>query len=396
MNDNEVSLTIGGSVYKNWTSFSITSELNTIAPAFSVGVVSDNISLRKNIKIGGEVQVKIGNDLVLTGYVEQTPVSYSYNTVNVGIAGRSKTCDLIDCTVMIKSDEILCHALNSKDLVKASDVASTEFKNTSIEDIIKKLISPYGIKLINETAPLTKKRDFSAKNEDTVLKALQNLTSTEDLLFYGNEKGDLVVTEKGKLTADDSLTLGENVLSGNASFNATKIYKYYRIVGQDKAVTGKTGSAANTHYYVAEDTSILQRTRLLTQKAKGSANTEKCKITAEGDRDYYKSQFYKITYKVQGWRQSTGKLWQINSLVNINDKFLDIDKNKGKFLITKVVFNLSESEGMTTTIDVVPPAGWRLETETEKEDVSKIIKNKSNTNSAQFSWLNKNDESFKV
>lgn len=89
----------------------------------------------------GEVQVKIGNDLVLTGYVEQTPVSYSYNAVNVGIAGRSKTCDLIDCTVMIKSDKILCHAPNSKDLVKTSDVASTEFKNTSIEDIIKKLIA---------------------------------------------------------------------------------------------------------------------------------------------------------------------------------------------------------------------------------------------------------------
>lgn len=37
MKDNEVSLNIGGSVYKNWTSFSITSELNTISPAFSVG-----------------------------------------------------------------------------------------------------------------------------------------------------------------------------------------------------------------------------------------------------------------------------------------------------------------------------------------------------------------------
>ena len=37
MKDNEVSLNIGGSVYKNWTSFTITSELNTISPAFSVG-----------------------------------------------------------------------------------------------------------------------------------------------------------------------------------------------------------------------------------------------------------------------------------------------------------------------------------------------------------------------
>ena len=46
-NDNEVSLTIGGSVYTNWTSFSITTELNTISPAFSVGIVSKTTSLRK-------------------------------------------------------------------------------------------------------------------------------------------------------------------------------------------------------------------------------------------------------------------------------------------------------------------------------------------------------------
>lgn len=43
MNDNEVSLYIGGSIYKNWTSFSITSELNTISPAFSVGIISKSL-----------------------------------------------------------------------------------------------------------------------------------------------------------------------------------------------------------------------------------------------------------------------------------------------------------------------------------------------------------------
>ena len=104
MNDNEVSLYIGGSVYKNWTSFSITSELNTISPAFSVGVVSNSNLLIGKINIGAEVKVKIGNDVVLTGYIEQTPVSYSATSANVGIAGRSKTCDLIDCTIMIDEE----------------------------------------------------------------------------------------------------------------------------------------------------------------------------------------------------------------------------------------------------------------------------------------------------
>lgn len=64
MNDNEVSSYIGGSVYKNWTSFSITSELNTISPAFSVGG-------------GDDVQVKIGNNLVLTVMIKNDSILYN-------------------------------------------------------------------------------------------------------------------------------------------------------------------------------------------------------------------------------------------------------------------------------------------------------------------------------
>ncbi len=391
MNDNEVSLNINGDIFKYWKSVSITSELNTVAPAFSVNALSKSSLMIDRLKSGRPVTVKIGEDTVLTGYIEQTPVSYSATSANVGIAGRSKTCDLIDCTVMVDDPNVFYEKpdTSNSNYVSCPQNAATEYKNVALETIIAQLIMPYGIKLVNETKPLTKKRNFSAKHEDTVLKALQNLTSTENLLFYGNEKGDLVVTEKGKLTADDALVLGQNILTGDASFDASKIYKYYRAVGQDKGVTGKTGHAASCHNYTAVDDNV-SRTRLLTKKVQGAADTAKCKVTAEGDRDYYLSQFYKITYKVQGWRQSTGKLWKINSLVDIKDDFLGIDTQKSqKFLITRVVFNLTENEGMTTTLDVIPPNGWRLETENDKEDPKKVIIKKNTSASADFSWINK-------
>lgn len=357
MNDNEVSLKVNGVKFKFWTSVSITSELNTIAPAFSVGMVSQSLKIKKGLDSGQSVLVKIGEDTVLTGYIEQTPVSYSATSANVGIAGRSKTCDLIDCTVMVDDPNISYEKpdTSNSNYVSCPQNAATEYKNVALETIIAQLIMPYGIKLVNETKPLTKKRNFSAKHEDTVLKALQNLTSTENLLFYGNENGDLVVTEKGKLTADDALVLGQNILTGDASFDASKIYKYYRAVGQDKGVTGKTGHVASSHNYTAVDDNV-SRTRLLTKKVQGAADTAKCKVTAEGDRDYNRDQYFKITYKVQGWRQSTGKLWKINSLVDIKDDSLGIDTQR-----SQKIFNLTENEGMTTTLDVIPPNGWRLE-----------------------------------
>lgn len=394
MNDNEVSLKVNGVKYKFWTSVSITSELNTIAPAFSVNAFSKSSLMIDGLKSGRPVTVKIGEDTVLTGYIEQTPVSYSATSANVGIAGRSKTCDLIDCTVMVDDPNVFYEKpdTSNSNYVSCPQNAATEYKNVALETIIAQLIMPYGIKLVNETKPLTKKRNFSAKHEDTVLKALQNLTSTENLLFYGNEKGDLVVTEKGKLTADDALVLGQNILTGDASFDASKIYKYYRAVGQDKGVTGKTGHAASCHNYTAVDDNV-SRTRLLTKKVQGAADTAKCKVTAEGDRDYNHDQYFKITYKVQGWRQSTGKLWKINSLVDIKDDFLGIDTQRSqKFLITRVVFNLTENEGMTTTLDVIPPNGWRLETENDKEDPKKVIIKKNTSASADFSWINKKQD----
>ena len=393
-NDNEVSLNINGNIFKYWKTVSITTELNTVASAFSVNAFSRSSLMIDRLKSGRPVTVKIGEDTVLTGYIEQTPVSYSATSANVGIAGRSKTCDLIDCTVMVDDPNISYEKTNTSNsnYVSCPQNAATEYKNVALETIIAQLIMPYGIKLVNETKPLTKKRNFSAKHEDTVLKALQNLTSTENLLFYGNEKGDLVVTEKGKLTADDALVLGQNILTGDASFDASKIYKYYRAVGQDKGVTGKTGHAASSHNYTAVDDNV-SRTRLLTKKVQGAADTAKCKVTAEGDRDYNRDQYFKITYKVQGWRQSTGKLWKINSLVDIKDDFLGIDTQRSqKFLITRVVFNLTENEGMTTTLDVIPPNGWRLETENDKEDPKKVIIKKNSSSSADFSWINKKQD----
>lgn len=58
MNDNEVSLKVNGVKYKFWTSVSITSELNTIAPAFSVNAFSKSSLMIDGLKSGRPVTVK--------------------------------------------------------------------------------------------------------------------------------------------------------------------------------------------------------------------------------------------------------------------------------------------------------------------------------------------------
>ena len=57
------------------------------------------------------------------------------------------------------------------------------------------------------------------------------------------------------------------------------------------------------------------------------------------------------TYKVQGWRQSTGALWVPNQTVRVIDPIIGFDR---EMLIVEVEYSLDAS-GTVATLSVAPP-----------------------------------------
>lgn len=102
MNDN-VTLRVNGREWNGWTSVRIGAGVERLARDFSVEITrqwpgDEGITtLQPRIKNGSKVEVLIGDELVITGWVEATPVRYDARSVSTGIAGRSLTADLIDC-----------------------------------------------------------------------------------------------------------------------------------------------------------------------------------------------------------------------------------------------------------------------------------------------------------
>lgn len=102
MNDN-VTLRVNGREWNGWTSVRIGAGIERLARDFSVEITrqwpgDEGITtLQPRIKNGSKVEVLIGDELVITGWVEATPVRYDSRSVSTGIAGRSLTADLIDC-----------------------------------------------------------------------------------------------------------------------------------------------------------------------------------------------------------------------------------------------------------------------------------------------------------
>ena len=78
-NLNEVTLLVGGIEYGGWKSVRIEAGIDRQARSFDLEVTSKwpgNTDIAAHIKQGDVVQVKIGSDLVLTGYVDATPIRY--------------------------------------------------------------------------------------------------------------------------------------------------------------------------------------------------------------------------------------------------------------------------------------------------------------------------------
>lgn len=388
-----------------WESVSISSALDAVAMSFELGVVAKD-SLKRSSLIpcfpGDEVEIAIDGHKVLSGYVEKTPVSYSASSASAKIIGRSKTCDLIDCNPITNSDDYKDASdgayswQSAKDKNKTyidpptSNLSSIEWKGLKLGQIIAQLIQPYNVRLVFEGDDQLRKQlnrvvNYDTSPTETVLKAIQNLVKKEDLLFYCDENGDLVIGVRGYSKTNNPLILGKNILTANANFDYSKLFRTYKVTGEKSGSNSSLGIANNSVYGKADYLGIT-RTRLNTVKAKGSSSKEDCDKQAINIRNYESAQANVITYTVQGWYDDLNKtLWRVNTLVQVYDPFLD---TQDVVLIKKVTFNLSNDGGTTTILEVIPPAGVKTlrEQNLDQEDNSKKTNSSSGT-SNNLSWL---------
>lgn len=398
MQDNKVRLVVNGhDEYAFWESVQIESALNTLARTFAISLTaklpSSDVAIKK-FSPSDRVQLFIGQDLVLTGYIDATPISYDANNATFTIQGRSKTADLVDCTVMYPNCEIKRSSkqnwatttiVEDGRLIPHPKNTAISWRNEKLETIIAQLIAPYDIdlRIVGE-----QHLDFRVNHDvgllEGVLEALQHMVKRKDLLIHDNECGNLIIDTKGAYRAYDALILGQNVLSASANFDAKKLFSVYKVKGQSSGSNTKMGTAINGYDGTYYNTDV-KRLRYKCEKYQGQATDALCYEQAENNSRYESGQFLKTTYTVQGWRQGNGELWKINSLVSVTDPILDLDNIT--FLISKVSFSLNNDSGMTTTLEVVPPYGFDKDKDIQGAGAPQKVTTATNSNKS-MSWIN--------
>lgn len=330
--ENSVALTVAGQRHEGWTRIRVTAGIDRAARDFEIEVTLDwpgRSGLPRPCKVGDSCVVTIGADKVLTGFIDATPIRYDANGMTLGIAGRSKTADLIDCS--------------------AADSLG-QWRDATVEQIAAALAKPYGIGVRAEADTGDALADHQVQQGETAFESIDRILKARQLLATDDADGNLVFIRPAAKAATTALILGENILAADYPCDGRDRFSHYLCKGQSAGSDEAFGAAVAEASGAATDPAIT-RYRLLLIQQDGQSDSLTCDDRAAYERDLRAAKAQAVTYTVQGWRQGSGALWAPNMLVRVDDRLCGIAR---AMLISEVTYTLDDG-GTKTSLALLPP-----------------------------------------
>lgn len=267
-----VTLILDGGAIEGWTEVRVSRALDHAAGDFSLGLTDksrgpDGVTVPARLYCGAECRVAIGGDIVLTGYVDDVSISYTATSHAIRVSGRSKTCDLVDCSVdpaysgagkggkekplsglfdkrgeiarSVRGDKAVTAGLATQaEPVKQSPAAAEggHFRGQRLGQVAQALARPYGVTVlaVGDTGePLP---GITVEKGDKVFDVIERLCRLRGLLASDDAGGNLILARPGGGRDQGTLALGKTILAGDAKFSIKERYSEYRVFGQSPSL----------------------------------------------------------------------------------------------------------------------------------------------------------------
>ncbi len=361
----------------------ITHSIEQLAGTFSIDVSGGWAKpLGFGVEKGMSCEVFIGNDAVITGYLDNIEVQASPTQHTISFDGRDKSGDLVDCSAPPR-----------------------EWVGMSFEHVAVELCRPFGVDLYrqvktgpagyitpdktHEPCPIERCHNGGEKlprkatnSGETIHRTLEKLAKLQGVLLISDRKGGLLVTRAGLGgRAVDALAMGSNIKDIRLQESFVNLFSDITVKGQ---ANGATSTAAGTPVFTSVQsvkpsasikrkaevrsgsvlptnqvtrTTAADRYRPLIIMADSQADAKRCNEIAAWEASTREAKSKRITVVVQGWRQSDGSLWSINTLVRLRCPWVREDED---LLICACEYTLDASGGTTTRMQLTSPDAYTV------------------------------------
>ncbi|WP_424682911.1 phage baseplate assembly protein [Frateuria sp. YIM B11624] len=321
-------LTVDGQRYAGWQSLRLSRGVEQVAGGFELTVTErfDGLSKPRPIRKGQKCSVSIDGQRIIQGWIDVVAPDYDAETHTLGVSGRDATGDLVDCAAICKAGT---------------------YHNRTLAQIAQDLAAPFKVPVIVRTNVGAPFAEWRIEPGETVMENLERAARYRGVLLMSDGQGNLVITQPAELKAPAALELGKNILKANGHSSQQQRFAEYIVKAQQAGTDLMFGDEAAAPSGTALDTAIA-RYRPTIILAEDQANAGTCKTRALWQRTVAAARSDQVVYTVVGWL-ANGQLWQPNALVDVRDRFLDIDETR---LISQVDFTLDE-QGERTELTVV-------------------------------------------
>lgn len=338
----QLTLFIGGKVFEGWEDSQFTRELNACASDFQIAMTDKWREDKEAWRVvpNNAAHIHLGKHSMLQGYIDSVEASISANARGVQVKGRSKTGDLVDCSV----------------------TGPGQYANLNLKEIAEKVVAPFKIPVIFNASPGDPFPTTTVQQGETVFNLLDRLARQRKLLIYPSVDGALVFAKAGAQRASTQLVEGVNILSGKSTYDFSNRFSTYEAKGQNIGWMGE-GKETTAALGTATDEGV-GRYRPLVLLAETVSDNGQTENRAAYEAALRKAQSLKVEVQVQGFYQKDDTLWDINQFVFVDCGFLGVRR----WMITrKVTYNKSNG-GSTTTIELCLPDSFNFEKTKKKED----------------------------
>ena len=322
-----VKLTVNNREFEGWKSVRIVRGLLQASAVFQLDVTDKWQGEIWQIQPYDKCVLSYNGQTLITGYVDSASVNSDSQAFDVSVSGRSKTADLVDCSV-----------------------ASKQFNRQRIEQIASALSAPFGVKVLAEVSTGNEISTWKPDEGSTVFDAIESLARLNGLLITDNANGDLVFTQAGALRAPADLVSGVNIKGASLGFDVRDRFSEYIVKGQQRASdTIDAATAAHVVSTVIDDS--VTRHRPLTILAEDQIDIARARKRGQWEATVRMGRSQTLSVEVQGWL-ANGQFWQPNQLVNIKHDRLGLDT---ELLIVSVEYSLNDSSGTVSRLELMPP-----------------------------------------
>lgn len=338
---NECTLVVGGMAYAGWTRLEVQRSLEQIAGGFVLQLAStypgqEPIALREGLPC----QVRLGDDVVVTGYIDELETDDTETSSSVRLSGRDRTGDLVDCSAVHKSGQ---------------------WRGVKLERIVADIAQPFGIKVVVapglDTGEVFKR--FALEEGEKAFDAIDRTCRLRGVLVTSTPDGMLLLTTASSVSTSVRLEEGVNMRKFNARHSWKERHSEIIIKGQMAGDDHEYGAEV-AHLKAGAKDAEIDRYRPLIVVAEHGTTTKALGERAQWEVAVRMGRGKRGGCTVVGWRTGkdgqVGPLWQPNMLVHVKSARMRLGM---ELLIVGCTYQLTE-QGRTTELTFARPEAFVL------------------------------------